>query len=233
MKYVVIGMNAGSLLSLIGSAVQATPPDERRSQDRREPRAFRVPATWDYSAPLIAPEKRDRDPSRAQKDPTLVYYGGRWHVFMTVKLSGRSAIEYCSFERWENADRSPRTILEVSDSDYYCAPQVRGDHLVAGRRRGDNGAEGRVPWRSEGRNGGIGHARRPHAFWRNVGPVPSSWPRSSCAPGCSLSVVSVDLHRFLGVGQRPLDSPADRFTRVLERVLESRHGGFCLRSQLS
>ena len=25
---------------------------------------------------------------------------------------------------WEDADRSPRTILELSDSDYYCAPQV-------------------------------------------------------------------------------------------------------------
>jgi hypothetical protein len=53
-----------------------------------------------------------------------VFYGGKWHVFMTVKLPKKSAIEYCSFERWEDADRSPRTILQVSDSDYYCAPQV-------------------------------------------------------------------------------------------------------------
>jgi len=79
---------------------------------------------WDYSAPLIAREKRDRDPSRAQKDPTVVFYDGKWHVFMTVKLPGRSAIEYCSFERWQDADRSRRTILKISDSDYYCAPQV-------------------------------------------------------------------------------------------------------------
>jgi hypothetical protein len=43
---------------------------------------------------------------------------------MTVKLPGRSAIEHCSFERWEDADASRRTILKVSDSDYYCAPQV-------------------------------------------------------------------------------------------------------------
>ena len=50
--------------------------------------------------------------------------GGRWHVFMTVKLPGRSAIEYCSFRKWEEADGSPRTILKVSHSDYYCAPQV-------------------------------------------------------------------------------------------------------------
>ena len=85
---------------------------------------FQVPRQWEYSAPLIAPEKRDRDPSRAQKDPTVVCYEGKWHVFMTVKLPGRSAIEYCSFERWEQADASPRFILDISDSDYYCAPQV-------------------------------------------------------------------------------------------------------------
>lgn len=43
---------------------------------------------------------------------------------MTVKLPDRSAIEYCSFERWEDADKAPRTILKVSDSKYFCAPQV-------------------------------------------------------------------------------------------------------------
>lgn len=86
--------------------------------------ALRVPALWEYSAPLIAPEKRQDDPSRAQKDPTVVFYQGKWHVFMTVKLPGRSAIEYCSFERWEEAGESSRTLLTISESDYFCAPQV-------------------------------------------------------------------------------------------------------------
>ncbi len=85
---------------------------------------FDLPSMWEYSGPLISPEDRQNDRSRAQKDPTLVFYGGKWHVFMTVKLPGRSAIEYCSFEKWEDANRSKRTILQVSDSDYYCAAQV-------------------------------------------------------------------------------------------------------------
>ena len=85
---------------------------------------FVVPRMWEYGAPLIAPEVRDSNPSRAQKDPSVVFHGGEWHVFMTVKLTGKSAIEYCSFRRWEEAQASPRTILTVSDSDYYCAPQV-------------------------------------------------------------------------------------------------------------
>ncbi|UCF17012.1 MAG: hypothetical protein JSW59_06035, partial [Phycisphaerales bacterium] len=88
------------------------------------PVAFEVPTLWEYSAPLIAPEKRHSNRSRAQKDPTVVFYGGKWHVFMTVKLPGRSAIEYCSFKTWEQANASERTILKISTSDYYCAPQV-------------------------------------------------------------------------------------------------------------
>lgn len=85
---------------------------------------FEPPQQWEYSAPLISPEAREREPSRAQKDPTVVFHEGRWHVFMTAKLPGRSAIEYCSFARWEDAHASARTLLPVSDSDYFCAPQV-------------------------------------------------------------------------------------------------------------
>jgi len=83
-----------------------------------------VPAMWEYTAPLISPEKRDKEPSVAQKDPSVVFYAGRWHVFMTVKLPGRAAIEYCSFAKWEDADQAPRTTLTVCDSKYVCAPQV-------------------------------------------------------------------------------------------------------------
>lgn len=85
---------------------------------------FTVPERWEYGAPLIAPEKRDAEPSRAQKDPSVVFHDGRWHVFMTVKLPGRTAIEHCSFERWEHADASKRTLLRLTDSKYFAAPQV-------------------------------------------------------------------------------------------------------------
>ena len=86
--------------------------------------AITIPAVWEYSQPLISPEDREKNPSRAQKDPTVVFHDGKWHVFMTVKLPGRSAIEHCSFARWEDANRSERTLIDVSSSDYYCAPQV-------------------------------------------------------------------------------------------------------------
>ena len=52
-------------------------------------KALNLPEQWEYSAPLIEPEKREADPSHAQKDPTIVRHGGKWHVFMTVKLPDR------------------------------------------------------------------------------------------------------------------------------------------------
>lgn len=82
------------------------------------------PEKWEYSAPLLGPELRDREPSCAQKDPSVVRHDGRWHVFMTVKLPTRSAIEHVSFTRWEEAGRARRTLLAVSERDYCCAPQV-------------------------------------------------------------------------------------------------------------
>ncbi|MGB7343581.1 MAG: non-reducing end alpha-L-arabinofuranosidase family hydrolase [Pirellulaceae bacterium] len=82
------------------------------------------PSQWQYSAPLIATEVREVEPSHAQKDPTVVFHDGRWHVFMTVKLPDRSAIEHCSFTDWKDANAAKRTLLDISDSDYFCAPQV-------------------------------------------------------------------------------------------------------------
>lgn len=98
-----------------------------RGLTAKEPAAaprFAVPGAWEYTAPLIAPEKRASDASVTQKDPSVVYDGGRWHVFMTVKLPGATATEYCSFAKWEEADRAPRTLLKLGDSAYCCAPQV-------------------------------------------------------------------------------------------------------------
>ena len=114
-------LGAALLQGLAGSAGEpskalaqdGTNRESRSGHDLRntEPAEFEVPAMWEYGAPLIAPERRDHDSSRAQKDPTLVFHDGKWHVFMTVKLPGRSAIEYCSFESWKDADGSRRTIL--------------------------------------------------------------------------------------------------------------------------
>lgn len=86
--------------------------------------AIEMPAMWEYTAPLITPEDRATNHSFAQKDPSVVFYQGKWHVFMTIKLINGTRIEYVSFDNWESADKAPRHVLMLADSDYYAAPQV-------------------------------------------------------------------------------------------------------------
>ena len=79
-----------------------------------------VPASWEYSRPWMEAEP----PCVAVKDPSVVYHGGRWHVFMTARFPERTVTQYCSFDAWEHAQAAPRTVLAISGSSYYCAPQV-------------------------------------------------------------------------------------------------------------
>jgi hypothetical protein len=79
---------------------------------------------WEYTAPLISPNERQEEPIISQKDPTVVLHKGKWHVPMTVIHPDGPATEYCSFDRWEDAEKAPRTILRISESSNYCAPQL-------------------------------------------------------------------------------------------------------------
>jgi hypothetical protein len=85
---------------------------------------LKAPFAWTLSAPLISPPSRPEDPVVSVKDPTVVFFEGRWHVFMTVRSAQPPVhIEYMSFDKWENADKAPRHIIKWHDR-YFCAPQV-------------------------------------------------------------------------------------------------------------
>lgn len=86
--------------------------------------AFSDQFKWTASQPLVAPAQRPADPCVSVKDPTIVHYDGRWHLFCTIRSQKRShQIEYLSFADWKDADKAPRHILEISPG-YFCAPQV-------------------------------------------------------------------------------------------------------------
>ncbi len=114
----------GSRVSLILSGVLALALSGYSQDQTVNAAGFTVPERWEYTAPLIKPEQRTEDPAHAVKDPTIVFHDGKWHVFMTAKLEGRSAIEYCAFGDFKTADESERHLLDICDSDYFCAPQV-------------------------------------------------------------------------------------------------------------
>lgn len=80
--------------------------------------------SWEVSEPLVAPVERENDVCISVKDPTVVQYEGRWHLFCTIRSQVRShQIEYSSFTDWDKANEAERHILHLTDG-YYCAPQV-------------------------------------------------------------------------------------------------------------
>jgi len=85
---------------------------------------IQVPVMWEYTTPLITTEKRTANRSRAQKDPSVVFYEGMWHVFMTIKTDSGTRVEYVSFKNWKNADKAPRHVLMLADSEYFAATQI-------------------------------------------------------------------------------------------------------------
>jgi len=79
---------------------------------------------WRISGPLVAPIDRPEDPCCSVKDPSAVYYQGRWHLFCTIRSQNRShQIEYLSFTDWKEAGAARRHVLKTSDG-FFCAPQV-------------------------------------------------------------------------------------------------------------
>jgi len=79
---------------------------------------------WVSSEPLVSPEKRPDDVCFSVKDPTVVFHGGKYHVFMTIRSEKRThQIEYVSFADWQEADKAERHILKIHPG-YFCAPQV-------------------------------------------------------------------------------------------------------------
>jgi hypothetical protein len=90
----------------------------------RDQTPFKEGFQWKVSRPLIAAQSRPGDDIHSIKDPTVVFYEGRWHLFCTIRGKQRThRIEYLSFTDWNRTDKASRYILTVSDG-YFCAPEV-------------------------------------------------------------------------------------------------------------
>ena len=58
---------------------------------------------WNSTQPVVSPAQRG-DHCYSVKDPSIVRYNGRWHLFCTIRSEKRShQIEYLSFDDWPNA----------------------------------------------------------------------------------------------------------------------------------
>jgi hypothetical protein len=82
------------------------------------------PFEWIASEPLVSPVNRPEDPCVAIKDPAIVRFENRWHMFSTIRSEKRThQIEYQNFRDWPEANAAARHILTITNG-YFCAPQV-------------------------------------------------------------------------------------------------------------
>ncbi|ACB73617.1 non-reducing end alpha-L-arabinofuranosidase family hydrolase [Opitutus terrae] len=85
------------------------------------------PFFWTSTAPLIAPVADATHPIVSMKDPTVVYHGGKWHVYATTAdTSGNWSMTYLSFRTWAEASAARPYYLDQNPNlrGYHCAPQV-------------------------------------------------------------------------------------------------------------
>ena len=113
---------AGALIAL--SPALGGEPSERKGAPVTVPWLETGRFAWTASAPLVQPEDREGDHYYSIKDPSIVRYNDRWHLFVSVRGTERDhQTEYISFDRWENAGRARRQMLRCREG-YFCAPQV-------------------------------------------------------------------------------------------------------------
>ncbi len=79
---------------------------------------------WQVGPPLVGPPQSTDDFYYSIKDPSIVYFQGRWHLFCTIRGKTRShQIESLSFADFDDIGRARRQMLTMH-AGFFCAPQV-------------------------------------------------------------------------------------------------------------
>jgi hypothetical protein len=80
---------------------------------------------WVASGPLLSPLDPPGDVRYSIKDPSVVFYNSRWHLFCTTRGQKRThAVEYFCFQDWGQANKTLPHVLNSITAGYFCAPQV-------------------------------------------------------------------------------------------------------------
>ncbi|KUN84291.1 non-reducing end alpha-L-arabinofuranosidase family hydrolase [Streptomyces griseoruber] len=95
---------------------------------RSAPDAAALPSrySWSSSGPLIAPKPDSTHNIAGIKDPTVVQYNGKYHVFASTASSSGYNLVYLSFSDWSQAGSATHHYLDRTaiGSGYRAAPQV-------------------------------------------------------------------------------------------------------------
>ncbi|WP_371657892.1 non-reducing end alpha-L-arabinofuranosidase family hydrolase [Streptomyces sp. NBC_00280] len=114
-----------ALTAMGGSAATvATQPASTRSgaQAAALPSSFK----WSSSGALIGPKPDSTHNIAALKDPTVVYYNGKYHVFASTASAAGYNLAYLSFTDWSQAGSATHHYLDRTaiGTGYRAAPQV-------------------------------------------------------------------------------------------------------------
>ena len=87
-----------------------------------------MPLKWTSSGALVKPVSDETHTIVSVKDPTVVRYDGKWHIYATAySTSARTwTMVYLNFEDWENAPNAKLTYIDVNPDlrGYHCAPHL-------------------------------------------------------------------------------------------------------------
>src|SRR6185503_4897419 len=115
----------------VSGQVSESPPSTPPSRPRPVPAPVPgLPSTfaWTSSAPLIVPAKVDAGHDLvAIKDPTVVRFNDRWHVYASsVARGGIYGMVYTSFADWNDAPKAPLYTMDKTRgfNTYVAAPQL-------------------------------------------------------------------------------------------------------------
>jgi endo-1,4-beta-xylanase len=88
-----------------------------------------LPATikWKGSGPIISPRSDAAHSLVAVKDPSVVFFNNKWHVYASsVSTAGAYSLVYTSFSDWSEASTAPLYYMDQTTGfgGYVAAPQV-------------------------------------------------------------------------------------------------------------
>jgi endo-1,4-beta-xylanase len=113
---------------LLSSLACSSPDDSAGSGDADGVSCALAPSLqWATTAPLIAPRSDAAHDLVAVKDPTVVHFDDRWHVYASsVSAAGAYNLVYTSFSDWSEASAAPLYYMDQTRGfdTYVAAPQL-------------------------------------------------------------------------------------------------------------
>jgi endo-1,4-beta-xylanase len=115
---------SAAVLSLAGCS---SPDDPAADPASGEGCALAPSLSWSGTGPIMAPPSDATHDLVAVKDPTVVHFQGRWHVFAsTVSTAGAYNMAYASFADWSEASSASFYHMDQTPgfNTYVAAPQL-------------------------------------------------------------------------------------------------------------